>query len=67
MPAPTPFSYAAYAVISIVPIVILVWYWMMYSKIGKQAIKGSGTSRGARPLARPAAAGVWRESARPRG
>lgn len=46
MPAPTPFSYAAYAVISIVPILILVWYWMMYSRIGKQAITGTTTSGG---------------------
>lgn len=44
MPAPTPYSFAALAVITIVPILILAWYWMMYSNIGKQAIKGSGAS-----------------------
>ena len=46
MPAPTPYSFAAVAVITIVPILILGWYWMMYSNIGKQAIKGVGTSGG---------------------
>lgn len=44
MPAPTPFSFAAYAVISIVPILILIWYYFMYSELGKTAIKGSGAS-----------------------
>lgn len=47
MPAPEPFTMAAYAVISVVPIIILIWYWMMYSRIGKQVITGSGTSGGA--------------------
>jgi hypothetical protein len=46
MPAPTPFSYAAYAVISIIPVLILVWYYFMYSEIGKAALTGGGASGG---------------------
>lgn len=46
MPAPTPFSLAAYVVIAVVPILILVWYWMMYSELGKAAIAGGEASGG---------------------
>jgi bacteriorhodopsin len=38
---------AAYAVITIVPILILIWYWTMYSGIDRGAITGAGASGGA--------------------
>lgn len=47
MPAPEPFTYAAYAVITIIPILILIWYGMMYSAIGKRVFTGSEASRSA--------------------
>lgn len=40
MPAPEPFSAAAYAVIVVVPILILVWYYVMYSELGRGGITG---------------------------
>lgn len=46
MPPPTPFTTAAYAVISVVPILILVWFYSMYSKVGRGALTGGGLSRG---------------------
>lgn len=42
MPPPTPGTSVAYAVITIVPILILVAYWYMYSRIGKLALTGGG-------------------------
>lgn len=40
MPPPEPFTTAAYAVIVVIPILILVWFYLMYSELGGQAITG---------------------------
>lgn len=44
MPAPSQLPMVAYAVISLVPLAILIWYFIMYSQIGKAGLTGSGAS-----------------------
>lgn len=42
MPVPQPFGIVAIAVIVVVPLLILVWYARMYSKLGKESVTGGG-------------------------
>lgn len=46
MPAPEPFSAAAYAVIVVVPLLILAWYYFMLSNMSREAFTGSKRAGG---------------------
>lgn len=40
MPAPEPYSIVAYGVITVVPLIIFVWYYFMFAELGRGSLTG---------------------------